>query len=179
MIRSVQFDLCAGIYMIQHLKNRQKGGKEKWVCRESCSNFLCVDNNFWELFKQCILHQDIVLNKHIILLKCNGDVLPKVHEQYMLFIISYSHCVSGHLRVHFYYFCEQHTIGSKLPSICFVLLSHGVVKVTLTRSYSCTREIMLYSQPAVSKKWHWVVYLIITKACVTTTLLDFAKKTEW
>jgi len=62
-------------------------------------------------------------------------VLPKVHEQYLLFIISCSYFVYSHLRVHFYDFCEQHTIGSKLPSIHFVSFSHGVVKVTLT---NCT-----------------------------------------
>jgi len=66
IIRSVQFDLRTGICMIQRLKNRQKGGKEKRVRRESCSNFLCVDNNFLELIKQCILHQDVVLNKYVI-----------------------------------------------------------------------------------------------------------------
>jgi len=60
--------------MIQRLKNRQKGGKEKRVRRESCSNFLCVDNNFLELIKQCILHQDVVLNKYVIWLKCSGDI---------------------------------------------------------------------------------------------------------
>jgi hypothetical protein len=126
MIRSVQLDLRADICVIQCFKNRQKQSKEKWVCRESCSNFLCVDN-FLELFKQCILHQDIMLNKYIVWLKSNGDVVPKVHEQYLLFIISCSRFVYSHLRVHFYDFCEQHTIGSKLPSIHFVWLSHGVV----------------------------------------------------
>jgi uncharacterized membrane protein YpjA len=35
---------------------------------------------------------------------------------------------------------------------------------------------MLYSQPAVSKKWQWAVDLLVTKVGVTATLPDFAKK---
>jgi hypothetical protein len=158
MIRSVQLDLHSGICMIQRFKNKQKGNKEKWVRTESCCNFLCVDNNFLELFKQCILYQIIMLSKYIIWLKCNGNELPKVHEQYLLFIISCSHCVYSHIRVHFYDLYEQHTIGSKLSSICFDSLSHAVLKVTLTKSYSCSREILLYSQAAISKNDNeWVI----------------------
>ena len=64
MIRSVQLDLRVGICMIQRLKNRQKGVKRNEYVENPVTIF-CVDN-ILALVKQCILYQDIVLNKYII-----------------------------------------------------------------------------------------------------------------